>query len=282
MTNLAEILGPEDINDSTVPNYSMAELVNMLAQKVDSEADEYNALADMHDNMLLELKASSALVTKLTLELDQEKDRSASVIAGNNMLRQQLTDVTESDRKARVAFDVATDKLKKQAQQIVELEKALKTLKEYGDPKKLLEQNKNLRERNKELMDLNDGLKKQNKSYENSHKELIEKAEFSQLPSYTTETNEQLFIHPNLVTCETPDGPRRFVALTYWNALGIGRLVTWNGSAPQFASFKHKSVDDKWAPSQEAVAWAAKWFQDHVMEQGGHQVIRSKFQIKAR
>ncbi len=280
MTNVAEIFQPAEAVE--VPNYSLAELVGMLAQKVDTEADEYNALADHADNLAVELQGIQALLAKTTQELADEKDRSASVIAGNTLLRNELAESKESDRKARVAFDVATEKLKKQAQQISELERALKALKECGDPKKLLEQNKNLRQRNSELMDLNEGLKKQNKAYEASHKELIEKAEFSQLPSYTSPTNEQLFIHPNLITCDTPEGPRRFVALTYWNALGIGRLVTWNGSVPQFASFKHKSVDERWAPSPEAVAWATKWFEDHVMEQGGHQVIRSKFQIKAR
>lgn len=277
MSNVAEIFQVESPAD-----LSMGQLLQLMTDKVNAEALEYNELIDQIENLDLELKGLSAINAKLTAELTEEIARSASLKEGNSQLMSRLSEVSESDRKARVSFDVATEALKRKALQVKELEEGLKKLKALGDPKRLVDNNRELRERNKSLMVLNESLKARNIEYEKSYKQLLDKSAFNQLPSFTSSTNEQLFIHPNLVSCETPEGPRNHVALTYWSSLGIGRLVTWNGDVPRFASFKHKTVDERFAPSTEAVEWATTWFKDNVAYSGEHQVLRTKFMVKER
>lgn len=156
------------------------------------------------------------------------------------------------------------------ANENVGLQKELKQAKKSGDPKKLIELNKSLREKNTTLTNALNKVKTELKQLEkavNSTKNEEERL------SYSSAKGECVILRSSKLHIKTPVGKGWYIAFEYWCPQGIGRLITWNGEQLNFADGGSEEINRVVAPSQEIVAWTKAWFMKNVKIEGSDQVI---------
>lgn len=268
------------------------DLLQSLADLLDENADEYNALADAYevlqdayDNSQMVIAQQAFKLENLLEHAEKSDQLQAQVDAlreGNKVLMTQQAELKGELKKTKTAFDVALDKVKSQALKLKELESELKSIKQHGDPKKLIAANKTLRERNTDLMKQNDLFKLRAIEATQEMERLIKKAPESLIEASFSKDGENIYIHPTPLSMERDGKIMSLIALTWWSNSGIGRVVTWDQEkgVPHFASVGHKTVDAKLRPSQEALDWVCAWFRKNVQTVGNKQTFITKYQIK--
>lgn len=287
-----------------------ATLLQQLAEAIDSSADDYNALADAYEQQqerlinaelvialkqseISELKKQLEQLPELQAQLDVFREKSKktdellaqvqSLQEGNKLLIRSRQELTEELKKTKTAFEVAYDKSVKSVLKIKELQTELSSIKQHGDPKKLIAANKTLRDRNIELTKQNETLNKESARAIKEMEKMMEKAAPSLVePSYS-KNGENIYLHPQPLKVQRDGKIMTLIALTWWNTAGIGRVVTWDTEkdVAHFASVGHKTVDAKLKPSQEALDWICAWFRKNIQTVGSNQTFKTQFQIKA-
>lgn len=294
-----------DIISPLLVNASADQLLQALAAHLDQNADDYNQLVDSYEQLHSDYSLLVLRDKELTKGFNEVTEKNNSLTKGNKLLmderqnhQREVTEVNnrynelmqelQAERSEKQKFQRALEQSKtaqKTGQDALsKAEQEIKALKAHGDPKKLIEQNKTLRAKNGELQE---GIDAHKKVSENAVREIAAMMDhYGQLPSFTSPTMENVYIHPKSLKMIVPlDGVPTvhiFIALTYWTNEGIGRVITWDDKSDtlRFASFGHKTVDAKYAPSEEVRAWAKAWFNKNVSAQGVVQILRTKYQTK--
>lgn len=281
-----------DTFEAAPARLSAEELLTQLLETFNDSADDYNNLADAYETQFEQLNDAQALIhlqrqqlAAVASDLERLQELQAQVDAlreGNKLLMTERAELKAEVKKVTTAFDVAYNKSVKGAARIKELESELKTIKQHGDPKKLIAANKTLRDRNVELMKLNDSFKLRAIEATNEMERLIEKAGPSLIEPSFSKDGENIYLHPQPLTMERDGKIMSLIALTCWSVNGIGRVITWDQekNIPHFASVGHKTVDAKLRPSQEALDWVCEWFRKNVQTVGNKQTFKTKYQIK--
>lgn len=294
-----------DIISPLLVNASADQLLHALAAHLDQNADDYNQLADKYEALDSDYRLLLLRDKELTQDFNEVTEKNNSLAKGNKLLMDERqnhqSEVTEvNNRYNELMQELQTERSEKQKLQraleqskgaqratseaLTTAERELKELKAHGDPKKIIEQNKTLRAKNTELQQ---GIDQAKKVAIDAEKEVAAMMDhYGQLPSFTSPTMENIYIHPKplKMSMDVNGVPtiHTFIALTYWTNEGVGRVITWDDKANKlrFASFGHKTVDAKLAPSQPVLEWAQDWFDKNVIAQGVVQVFRSKYQTK--
>lgn len=278
---LTQLISDSNETDLEVVPADFNTLLGLLQRRIDLEADEYNSVVDALAETQEELSTSQLKNNLLASELAELKVKVESLTAGNKLLMEKTRD---QEAKLRSGGDqlekaVRVEVLLKERCQV--LEAVVKELKSNGDPAKLLSQNKNLREKNGELLATNNRLQQQVNKAMSELKDLAKYGgEFHYLPSYSSAEGENVYVHPKVIKVVEAGELHTKVALTYWRKEGIGRVITWDGEQLHFASFNHKQVDAKMAPSQEVVDFCQNWFLKNVVVHGKVQNMASSFRLK--
>lgn len=270
------------------------DLLQQLAMAIDESAEDYNQLVDAYEQQGDSLETAHTVIALMQNELNElrEKadyvtalqDRVDSLVSGNSLLMTQLNERNAELKKTKTAFDVAVDKAVKSTAKLKEVESELKSIKQHGDPKKLIAANKTLRDRNLELMKQNDLFKLRAIEATDAMEKLLERAGPSAvIPSYSNE-GENIYLHPKPLQMVRDGKVMSLIALTFWNDMGIGRVVTWDSEKeqPHFASVGHKTVNEKLKPSEEALDWVCDWFRTNIVTVGDKQTFITKYQIKTK
>ncbi len=253
------------------------ELLIELQARFDHDAEEFNQLAELCEQQDSQIQAMTSELEKLKLELLQSQDKCESLISGNRVLM-------EENRTLKKNLDLS-------GQQIIKLrnsetswieksreqDRTIRSLREHGDPKKLLDQNKTIRAKNAELSSELEKSKRLVKDLDKMLNEsVVRGGEYFNMPIMKTPNGQHVYMHDKFINVIQNGIEVSVIPMSLWNADGIGRTITWDGKDVHFASFGHKTVDQKHAPEPEVVEFVRQWYEDNVLTQGVRQVMRQK------
>lgn len=260
---------------------SPSELLQELQARFDQDADDYNTLVDTCEELQARNNTLALQVDSQLKEINELRAQNESLIAGNKHLlaeglqnRKNLELSGKQLEKAR-ALEGA------QQHRIQVLEKQVKEITAHGDIKKIIEQNKTVRAKNMEVLA---ELSKVKRLLADSDKLLSQSVlrggEYYNLPIYRAPNDQVIYMHDKRIRVVREGVEHWLIPMTMFTPEGIGRLITWNGEDPQFATTGHKTVDQKLAPHPELVEFVRTWFRENISIQGTNQMIR-KNTIKA-
>lgn len=260
------------------------ELLAELQARFDNDADEFNQVAELCEQQDTQLKAMATELETLRLQLATTTDKCDALTAGNRVLMEENRDLKKNLEvsgqqiiKLRLSETNWVDKSREQ-------DKTIKSLREHGDPKKLLEQNKTIRAKNAELVSELDKTKRLLKDMDKFLSASVERGgDYFNIPIFKTPNGQHVYMHDKHIHVIQNGVEVSVIPMSFWTADGIGRTITWDGENVNFASFGHKTVDLKHAPEPELVAFVRQWYEENVLPQGVKQVIRKKkFLVKTK
>lgn len=273
---------PESISDFSM-SLSASQLLEKLQERFNQDAQDYNELADAYEALQLHVQQLTVSEANLKEQLAEQTSRADSLAEGNKLLMEARRELTKKLERAALGFEKAHTNELKWKQRAEQFEQELKALKKLGDPTKLITQNKTLREKNVDIQTKLGRVEQARQALAREMKDLARNGgDYHYLPSFTSDEGENVYIHPKRIDVIEQGEKYTKIALTHWTKDGIGRVVTWNGTDLLWASFGHKTVNSKFAPSQAAIDFAKGWFEKHVVPQGRVQAFRSDYQVKKK
>lgn len=253
------------------------ELLAELQARFDSDTEDYNAVVDECERLQNNCDVLILQVSTLQTQLDDLKSQNESLIAGNKHLLAEGLQMRKNLELSGKQLEAARRKEQASTEKSAVLEKRVKELTAHGDIKKIIEQNKTQRERNSELLN---ELSKVKRLLADSDKLLdqcvVRGGEYFNLPIFRAPNDQVIYMHDKR-TRVMRDGVEHWVIpMTMFTPEGVGRLMTWDGERVHFASTGHKTADQKLAPHQDLVDFAATWFRENISIQGVNQMLRKR------
>lgn len=158
--------------------------------------------------------------------------------------------------------------------------KNLKAIKKLGNPEDLIALNKKMRATNSELTKTINNLKAENRKLSKDNQRLQEvmvktaHEKGDERLLFTSSKNEVLYLNPKLLTIKTAKGTHEYVAIRYWTARCLGRVITWDGQSLNFSDTQNSELNKILAPSKEVQDFATGWFKKHVLIFKGNQKLK--------